>query len=215
MSILVCDDLVCGYGGEPLFSPLNLRIDAGQSVAITGRSGIGKSTLLLTLLGMHRPISGIASVNGENIHSKSFSELARLRSTTIGTVFQNGALLSQYTALDNVMLPRLLWDKHDGNVEREARDLLLQLGVNPQTLAQHLSGGERQRTALARALINKPQLILADEPTGALDFEMRDEVIALIFDVVRQRGCALLLVTHDPEVARQADRTVKLVSARP
>ncbi|WP_216386606.1 ABC transporter ATP-binding protein [Arcanobacterium phocae] len=210
MSILQCHNLSCGYT-TPLFTELNLEIDAGETVAIMGRSGVGKTTLLTTILGMNRPLKGSVLVDGTNVHRLKFDQLARLRSTTIGTVFQNGELMSGYTALDNVMLPRLLWDKNDPTVRDEAAWLLRELDVEETRMAEQLSGGERQRTALARALINNPQLILADEPTGALDTELREEAMDLLLSQICQRKCGLMLVTHDPTVAAKADRTITLV----
>ena len=180
-------------------------------MAIMGRSGVGKTTLLTTILGMNRPLEGSVLVDGTNLHNLKFDQLARMRSTTIGVVFQNGELMSGYTALDNVMLPRLLWGKNDSTVHDEASRLLSDLDVEESRMAEQLSGGERQRTALARALINNPKLILADEPTGALDTELRDEAMELLLTQVRQRNCALMLVTHDPSVAAKADRTITLV----
>ncbi|SDU80392.1 lipoprotein-releasing system ATP-binding protein [Arcanobacterium phocae] len=210
MSILQCHNLSCGYT-TPLFTSFNLEIDAGETVAIMGRSGVGKTTLLTTILGMNRPLEGSVLVDGTNVHRLKFDQLARLRSTTIGTVFQNGELMSGYTALDNVMLPRLLWDKNDPTARDEAAWLLRELDVEETRMAEQLSGGERQRTALARALINNPQLILADEPTGALDTELREEAMDLLLSQIYQRKCGLMLVTHDPTVAAKVDRTVTLV----
>ena len=210
MSILECRNLSCGYK-NPLFTELNLEIDAGETVAIMGRSGVGKTTLLTTILGMNRPLEGSVLVDGTNVNNLKFDQLARLRSTTIGVVFQNGELMSGYTALDNVMLPRLLWDKNDSTVHDEAPRLLSELDVEESRMAEQLSGGERQRTALARALINNPKLILVDEPTGALDTELREEAMEPLLTQVRQRNCALMLVTHDPSVAAKADRTITLV----
>ncbi|MEW6874565.1 ABC transporter ATP-binding protein [Trueperella pyogenes] len=210
MSILQCHNLTCGYTG-PLFAPLDLELNLGETVAIMGRSGVGKTTLLTTILGMNRPLGGTVVINGIDVHQLKFDQLARLRSTTIGTVFQNGELLSGYSALDNVMLPRLLWDKHDPTVQDEAAQLLRELDVEKTRMAEQLSGGERQRTALARALINNPAVILADEPTGALDAGLRDEAMDLLLTQVRRRQCCLMLVTHDPAIAQRADRIIKLV----
>ncbi len=211
MSILECKNLLCGYS-HPLFPSLNLTIQAGETVAIMGRSGIGKTTLLTTILGMTPPLGGEVLVGEVNVHKLKFDQLAFLRSTQIGTIFQNGELMSQYNALDNVMLPRLLWNKNDATVAEEAAALLQSLQVEPTRMAVDLSGGERQRTALARALINNPKLLLADEPTGALDAELRDEAMDLLLLQVQQRNCGLLLVTHDPAVATRADRIINLTA---
>lgn len=210
--LLNVSDLVCGYD-RPLFEPLNISLGPHESVAITGRSGVGKSTLIATILGMLAPVSGTVSIGGTNVHTLSFSSLAKLRSQKVGTIFQGGELLSQYTAQENVALPRLLRDPHDRQASDEAATLLSQLGIEPSRLARDLSGGERQRTALARALIVHPQLILADEPTGALDPAARDSVVEAIFHAIENADCALLVVTHDDVVAARADAWIRLRDA--
>lgn len=151
------------------FRPLNIALSAGQSLSVTGRSGIGKTTFLSTLLGLQRPVAGTVEMDREDIYQLSFDQCARVRNRKIGTVFQHSELLGRYTALDNVMLPRLLFDPHDSTARDDALELLERLSVYPDRLAENLSGGERSRVALARALINKPMLLLADEPTGSLD----------------------------------------------
>ncbi|MFP7707699.1 ABC transporter ATP-binding protein [Trueperella sp. LYQ141] len=207
--VLSLRDLVIGYT-SPLCQPMTFDVECGESVVLVGRSGVGKTTLLSTVLGMHRPLSGTVLVDGINVHKIKYDDLARLRSTTIGTVFQHGELLSTYTAEQNVILPRLLANKSDSHVTDEAIELLKELRVEPSRLGSDLSGGERQRVALARALINHPRLILADEPTGSLDPNMRDEVIELLFAVTQRNNAGLLIVTHDPIVASHADRIVSL-----
>ncbi|MFP7696728.1 ABC transporter ATP-binding protein [Trueperella sp. LYQ143] len=207
--VLSLRDLVIGYT-SPLCQPMTFDVECGESVVLVGHSGVGKTTLLSTVLGMHRPLSGTVLVDGINVHKIKYDDLARLRSTTIGTVFQHGELLSTYTAEQNVILPRLLANKSDSHVTDEAIELLKELRVEPSRLGSDLSGGERQRVALARALINHPRLILADEPTGSLDPNMRDEVIELLFAVTQRNNAGLLIVTHDPIVASHADRIVSL-----
>lgn len=207
--VISVKDLVIGFD-TPLSSPINFDLALGESIAIMGHSGAGKSTLLHTILGMIRPIEGTVTIEGSNVHALRYSELARLRGQVIGTVFQDGELLSTYSALQNVALPRLLINKSDPNVSSQASEILLSMGVDPEQQARNLSGGERQRVALARALINDPKLILADEPTGSLDIQTRDEVIALLFDNLLRRDAALILVTHDPHVAEKADRTLTI-----
>lgn len=207
--ILHCSHLECGYDTS-LFKALNINLEAGQSLSITGRSGIGKTTLLSTLLGLQRPIAGTVEIDGEDVHQLSFDQCARVRNEKIGTVFQHSELLGRYTALDNVMLPRLLLDSHDPTACEDALELLERLDVYPDRLAENLSGGERSRVSLARALINKPLLLLADEPTGSLDTDLREEVIELIFNAVDELQCALVFVTHDKALAERADSTIGL-----
>lgn len=150
-------------------------------------------------------------VGGTDIHSLGKRQLARLRSQMIGTIFQGGALLAEYDALANVMLPRVSWDRHDSHAQEKARELLVHLDVDPMALANNLSGGEKSRVALARALINDPQIILADEPTAALDPQLSSEVTELIFSLTREHKCALVIVTHDPILAAKTDFTVNLI----
>lgn len=207
--VISVKDLIIGFD-SPLSSPINFHLGPGESLAVMGHSGAGKSTLLNTILGMIRPIEGTVTIEGSNVHTLRYSELARLRGRLIGTVFQDGELLSTYTTLQNVALPRLLINKSDPNVATQASRALLNMGVDPEQQARNLSGGERQRVALARALINDPKLILADEPTGSLDIQTRDEVIALLFDNQLRRDAALILVTHDPQVAGKADRILTI-----
>ncbi|MGV9189186.1 ABC transporter ATP-binding protein [Arcanobacterium canis] len=200
----------CGFSSE-LFEPISFSLLPGTSISITGRSGVGKSTLLATILGIYRPLQGKIMVGGTDIHSLGKRQLARLRSQMIGTIFQGGALLAEYDALANVMLPRVSWDRHDSHAQEKARELLVHLDVDPMALANNLSGGEKSRVALARALINDPQIILADEPTAALDPQLSSEVTELIFSLTREHKCALVIVTHDPILAAKTDFTVNLI----
>ncbi|MGB8940600.1 MAG: ABC transporter ATP-binding protein [Streptomyces sp.] len=208
--VLEINDLHYTVRNRPLFNGLKLSVGAGESVAITGPSGSGKSTLLSSILGLIKPTSGSIRVAGAEVTALGRSDVARMRSQTIGTVFQFGELLPELSPLDNVALAALLSrSDRDGGYSR-AQKLLDELGVPHAERTEELSGGEHQRTAVARALINSPQLVLADEPTGALDPETADRTADLLFELPRLRRCALLLVTHDARVAARADRVLNL-----
>ncbi|MFG2498496.1 ABC transporter ATP-binding protein [Streptomyces sp. NPDC048441] len=194
-----------------LFSGLRLTLHAGESVAVIGPSGSGKSTLLACVLGLLKPHAGSVRVAGTEITGLRPARLATLRSHSIGMVFQFGELLPELSPVDNVTLAALLSRSVNHRDARErAQKLLEELGVPDAATSDELSGGERQRTAMARALINEPKLLLADEPTGALDAETRDIAAELLFALPRQRSCGLLVVTHDLAVAARADRVLRL-----
>ncbi|QXB42543.1 ATP-binding cassette domain-containing protein [Jonesia denitrificans] len=212
--MLRVSELVCGYK-KPLFDPISFSLEPGESIAITGKSGTGKTTVLNTVLGFMSPISGSVVIDGREIGGLPYQQLARLRSSVVGTVFQHGELLSEYSATDNVALARLLMKKRDSAAYETARKLVDSFQVEPTRMARDLSGGERQRVALARALINQPKLILADEPTGSLDPESRDDIVGRLIDVSRTHGTSLVIVTHDPVVAAIADKQLRLVPAVP
>ncbi|WP_435882919.1 ABC transporter ATP-binding protein [Streptomyces xanthochromogenes] len=197
-------------GGRRLFESLELEVQAGESVAITGPSGSGKSTLLSCVLGLIRPDTGTVAVAGTDITALRGSALARHRSGHIGMVFQFGELLPELSPLDNVALAALLAGAPRHDAYRQAVALLTELGVPAASSSEHMSGGERQRTAVARALINSPALLLADEPTGALDTDTRDRVADLLFSMPTRHQCGLLVVTHDVAIAQRADRTLSL-----
>ncbi|MDR3080647.1 MAG: ATP-binding cassette domain-containing protein, partial [Streptomyces sp.] len=163
-------------GGRTLFDGLSLSLRAGESIAVTGPSGSGKSTLLSCVLGLIKPDGGTVAVTGRPTTGLRGAKLAQLRAESIGMVFQFGELLPELSPLDNVHLAAMLARKgHGPEVRERAQRLLDELGVPRAATSQQLSGGERQRTAVARALINQPALLLADEPTGALDTETRDK----------------------------------------
>lgn len=194
-------------GAQPLFAGVTLRLEPGRSAAIMGPSGVGKSTLLALALGLLQPISGAVTVAGSALAGMRGTARARFRGQHVGVVFQSAELIPELTARDNVVLPALL-ARVDRAAARDRADALLdRVGLSDRSdeLAAVLSGGERQRAAVARALINEPALILADEPTGSLDEALRDDVADLVFGVPRATGAALLVVTHDRGVARRAD----------
>jgi predicted ABC-type transport system involved in lysophospholipase L1 biosynthesis ATPase subunit len=190
-----------------------LVVAASERVAIVGRSGAGKSTLLHVLGGLDRPEAGDVTVNGRAVYRLSQRERSRLRAREIGFVFQSYHLLPEMDVAENVMLPAMAAGGSGRTRMRErAHDLLRQVGLADR--ATHtpleLSGGEQQRVALARALMNDPGLILADEPTGNLDRNTGAQILDLLFGLAHQRGHALVMVTHSPDVAALCDRTLLL-----
>ncbi|MEU6210181.1 ATP-binding cassette domain-containing protein [Streptomyces sp. NPDC089922] len=198
--------------GRTLFSSLDLEVVAGESVAVMGPSGSGKSTLLSCALGLVRPAGGTIAVGGADLTGLRGAALARHRAEHIGMVFQFGELLPELSPADNVALAALLAGAGRADAYARAEELLTELGVPLAESSEELSGGERQRAAVARAVINSPTLLLADEPTGALDEAAREKVADTLFAMPRRYGCGLLLVTHDPAVARRADRVLGLAS---
>ncbi|MFZ3467467.1 ABC transporter ATP-binding protein [Streptomyces sp. 4.24] len=202
--------LTYGVPGRNLFSSLDLDVRAGESVAVMGPSGSGKTTLLSCALGLVRPASGTVTVSDVDMGSLKGAALARHRAGHIGMVFQFGELLPELSPVDNVALASLLAGTGRNEAYGQAQALLTELGVPLAESSGDLSGGERQRTAVARAVINSPALLLADEPTGALDEAAREKVADTLFDMPRRYNCGLLLVTHDPVVAFRADRVLSL-----
>ncbi|HEV8099158.1 MAG TPA: ABC transporter ATP-binding protein [Gaiellaceae bacterium] len=192
---------------------LDLDLSAGELVAVTGRSGSGKSTLLNLAGGLDRPDSGVVEVGGVRLDRASERQLAPLRRDRIGFVFQAFHLLPELTGLENVLLPARLNGR--GQAVRRGRELVDQLGLADaaERLPTVLSGGEQQRLAIARALVNDPQLVLADEPTGNLDAESGEIVLSLL-RTVADEGRAVLLVTHEREATRRADRVLRLEQGR-
>lgn len=196
--------------GRTLLDSADLTVAPGQSVAVTGPSGSGKSTLLMCLLGLIRPRSGQIEIAGRDITKMRPGRLARHRRHSIGMVFQFAELLPELSPVENVALAALLAGRDRKDAFGRAEELLSELGVPVDTATADLSGGERQRAAVARALINEPALILADEPTGALDEENRDSVGGLLFSLPARWNCGLLVVTHDHAIAARADQHLEL-----
>ncbi|GHF62404.1 lipoprotein-releasing system ATP-binding protein LolD [Streptomyces mashuensis] len=194
-----------------LLSGLDLTVHTGESVAVMGPSGSGKSSLLSLALGLIKPQAGQLRVCGTDLVGLSPAQVTRLRRQHIGMVFQFGELLPELMPIENVALPALLSGKRKEPSYQQARRLLEELGVPVDGVATaELSGGERQRAAVARALMESPSLLLADEPTGALDEDSRNHVADVLFATPGQRGCGLLVVTHDRAVAARADRVLYL-----
>ena len=186
---------------------VNLGVPAGRTVAITGESGCGKSTLLGLIGGLDRPTSGRVVVRGTDITELSESDLSGYRNRDVGFVFQFHFLLKDFTALENVIIPAMLGREPSRTLREKGRRLLAEVGLAQRMNAWplELSGGERQRVAVARALINEPPLLLADEPTGNLDERNARTVEDLLFELVRAHGRTMILVTHDAALASRAD----------
>jgi putative ABC transport system ATP-binding protein len=195
---------------------VSLEIGEGEAVAVMGPSGSGKSTLLNLIAGLDRPTSGTVTVAGERIDRLSETGLARFRRRRIGMIFQFFNLIDDLTVLDNVMLPAQLIGTPRRRALKRAGEMLSLLGIGQhgQAYPARLSGGERQRVAIARALVNQPELLLADEPTGALDSGTGHQIGELLRDLNRS-GQTMVLVTHSPELAaRYAGRTVQIIDGQ-
>jgi putative ABC transport system ATP-binding protein len=203
-------------GGPPVLDRVSLGVSSGEAVAVMGPSGSGKSTLLNLVAGLDKPTSGTVTVAGQRIDTLSETRLARYRRVQVGMVFQFFNLLEDLTVADNVLLPAQLAGMSRRKARARAVGLLSQLGIGRyrDTYPGRLSGGERQRVAIGRALVNDPAVLLADEPTGAVDTATGEEIGQLLLDL-NADGQTLVLVTHSPDLAaRYARRTVRLVDGR-
>jgi lipoprotein-releasing system ATP-binding protein len=193
---------------------LDLSLAAGETAAIIGPSGCGKSTLLNLLGALDRPTSGTIKIGDQDISTLSEEQAATFRNHSLGFIFQQQHLLPQLTVLENVLVPRLAgdWQEPAAETEQRARQLLEKVGLAQRLdhLPWQLSGGEKLRTAVARALINRPKLILADEPTGSLDPASTDTVADLLLDLNRDQGVTLIVVTHNADLARRMSKTFEL-----
>ena len=193
---------------------IDLAVTAGEAVAVVGASGSGKSTLLALLAGLDTPTAGSVQIDGEELFALDEDARAELRGRSVGFVFQSFQLLPSLTALENVMLPLEL--SNHSEPEKPAREMLERVGLGERLhhYPKHLSGGEQQRVALARAFVVRPRLLLADEPTGSLDAESGAAVIRLLFEMNREYGTTLILVTHDEQLAARCQRVVRLHAGR-
>lgn len=189
---------------------LNLQVAAGQSVSIIGASGSGKSTLLHILGGLDQPTEGTVSLMGQNLGELGQKQLGDLRNLYLGFVYQFHHLLLEFSALENVMMPLLIGKKSKAEAETAAAEMLEKVGLKQRMLHRpsELSGGERQRAAIARALVNNPKCLLADEPTGNLDRKNAQNILAMMLDLKNELGTSLVVVTHDDELADRFDRVM-------
>jgi putative ABC transport system ATP-binding protein len=195
----------------PILKGINLHIDAGEYVSIMGASGSGKSTLMNILGCLDRPTSGTYSLEDRDLTTLDKDELAYIRNQRLGFVFQQFNLLSRSTALENVMLPMVYAgiSKADRNLRAEAALVKVGLADRLTNRPNQLSGGQQQRVAIARALVNQPALLLADEPTGALDTQTSQDVMNL-FSELNEQGITIVIITHEAEVAEQTNRKIRI-----
>lgn len=195
---------------------IDLEIKKGEILAVIGASGVGKSTLLHILGTLERPTSGKVYFNEKDIFKLNNDELARFRNKTIGFVFQFHHLLSEFTALENTMMPALINGLSQNDAEKKAKVLLEEVGIGKRLHHKpgKLSGGEQQRVAIARALVLSPELVLADEPTGNLDTHTGEEIHRLLKEINKTKETTFVLVTHNEKLASKADRIIKMVDGR-
>ncbi len=197
-----------------VLSGISIRLDAGTTAAIVGPSGSGKTTLLGLCAGLDRPSTGSVSIAGTRLNDLTEEQLARLRNSMVGFVFQNFQLIPTLTACENVMVPLEL--RGASGARELAAVLLGQVGLGDRLghYPNQLSGGEQQRVALARAFINHPRILFADEPTGNLDAETSETVVELLFELNEKHGTTLVLVTHNLELAERTGRVIRLKGGR-
>lgn len=193
---------------------INLSFTAGETVAIVGASGSGKSTLLSILAGLDTPSRGTVRLLGQDLFALSEDDRAAVRAQKMGFVFQSFQLLGNLTALENVMLPLELAGQRDARARASQMLERVGLGQRLNHYPRLMSGGEQQRVALARAFVVEPAVLLADEPTGSLDFATGQTIMELMFALNRERGTTLILVTHDREIAAQCDRSITIEAGR-
>ena len=204
------------FGSLQVLKGIDLTIAKGEIVSIVGPSGAGKTTLLQIMGTLDRPDSGRVVLNGTEVNRLNEKALSAFRNKEIGFVFQFHQLLPEFTALENVAIPALIRGESAGNARRKAMEMLELMGL--QDRASHkpaeLSGGEKQRVAVARALVNRPSAVLADEPSGSLDTQNKEELHRLFFDLRDRLGQTFVIVTHDEGLASKTDRTIHTIDGK-
>jgi putative ABC transport system ATP-binding protein len=201
-------------GTLSILRDIDFTLRKGQTAAIVGASGSGKSTLLSIIAGLDTPSQGTVSIDGEDLFARSEDERAALRASKVGFVFQSFQLLGNLTALENVMLPLELAGRRDARAAAKAMLERVGLGERLGHYPKLLSGGEQQRVALARAFVVEPAVLLADEPTGSLDFATGEKVMALMFELNQELGTTLVMVTHDRGIAERCEQRITIEAGR-
>ena len=219
-TVLQCSHLAKSFhDGEldtQVLTDVNLTVNKGDRLAIVGSSGSGKSTLLHLLGGLDEPSSGTVEIHGQNINALSVDALSKLRNQSLGFVYQFHHLLPEFSAIENVAIPLIIGGMQPKQAEDQAEQLLKKVGLGHRLIHKpsELSGGERQRAALARALITQPDCLLADEPTGNLDHRTARAIFDLILELNESLGTALVIVTHDVNLAAQMDTALTLIDGK-
>jgi len=211
-TILAGEELSKKYGDLEVVKNVSVSVHAGEFVCLVGKSGCGKTTLLSLLSGLERPTKGDVVLNGKKINGASEDELALFRRENVGFIFQSFNLIPTLSAWENVALPLFPLKMTGEERKRRATELLSQMELGHRTdhLPSALSGGEKQRVAIARALVNHPKIIFADEPTGNLDSATGDAIMEILNRLNTEKGVAILMVTHEVELAKKAERLVRM-----
>ena len=198
------------FGALKVLKGIDMQVEPAEVVSIMGASGAGKSTLLQILGTLSTPDAGTLEIDGTDVFSLSGADLSAFRNRKIGFVFQFHHLLPEFNALENVMIPALIAQRPEAEARAEAARLLAEMGLADRTghKPSELSGGEQQRVAIARALVNRPSILFADEPSGNLDSKTKAEIHQLFFDLRDRYAQTVVIVTHDPDLARMCDRTL-------
>ena len=201
------------FGNIQVLKGIDLKVNKGEVISIVGPSGAGKTTLLQLIGTLDKPDSGSILFNGEDLCKMNSKKLATFRNQHIGFVFQFHQLLPEFTALENVTIPALIAGRNRKEAEQEALELLEMMGLKERVnhKPSELSGGENQRVAVARALINHPDVVLADEPSGSLDSKNKEELHKLFFDLRDKFGQTFIIITHDEGLTSYTDRTIRMV----
>ncbi len=214
--MLVAEDIYKSYGDLDVLKGITLQVKSNEIVSIVGPSGAGKSTLLHILGTLDKPDSGRLLLNDQNLANMNGNQLARFRNTQIGFIFQFHNLLQEFTAIENICIPGFIKSDSKREVEKRAMDLMNILGIldRKDHKPSELSGGELQRTAVARALINNPSIVFADEPSGNLDSRNAEELHHLFFKLREELGRTFVIVTHNVSLAEMADRRLTIVDGQ-